>query len=174
MELPSDFATYTQWSAIATLFFFLLAVLAFILKWGIRFRLVGVTSFMGVITISIFALGLGLFTRTEIPGAVRYTLVYDNGASEAVIAVPPTVTSSEVEATLRQASDNLFSYGRLGSANNKLTIRLRTLIHPEPGVTQPLYLGQVQRALGTREDEQMKIEFFGENMAKLEQSRNNA
>ncbi len=172
MQLPSDFATYTQWSAIATVFFFLLTVLAFILQWGFRFRLVGVTAFMGVVTCGIFALGLALFTPTQIPGAVRYTRVYDNGATEAVIVVPPTVTVSEIEATLRQAANNLFSYGRAGYASERLNIRIRTLIHPEPGVTEPLYLGKIQRALGSREDNQMTVELFEENIAKLKQSRN--
>ena len=167
MELPSNFATYTQWSGIATLLFLLLTILAFILSWGIRFRLVGVTAFIGVITCSIFALGLGLFTPTTIPGSVSYTLVYDDGASEAVIALPPTVTTSEIEATLRTAADKVFSYGRLGSGDNKLTIRARTLLHPEPGITKPLYLGQVKHSLGRREDEEMTVELFEENIAQL-------
>ena len=55
------FSTYTQWSILATIFFFLLAVVAFIFKWGIRFRLVGITGFMIVLTVGLFGLGLVLF-----------------------------------------------------------------------------------------------------------------
>jgi hypothetical protein len=100
---------------------------------GIRFRLVGVTSFMTVLTVGIFGLGLGLFTRTEIPGAVRFSLVYDNGANQAVISLPNTVTPEQVEATLKQAASDLFSSGRAGAGgNNQFIISARTLVHPQP------------------------------------------
>jgi len=48
-----------------------------------------------------------------------------------------------------------------------LTIRARTIIHPEPGISQPLVLGQVQRSLATREDEQMAINIYPESFAQL-------
>jgi hypothetical protein len=55
--------------------------------------------------------------------------VYDNGATQAVITVAPTITNNEVEATLRQAASDLYSYGRLGGDADQLTIRIRTIIH---------------------------------------------
>ena len=157
----------SQWFGIATIGFFLLTTLGFILKWGFRFRLVGVTGFMGVLTAGLFGLGLGLFNRVEIPGSVSYTLVYDNGATQTVVAVSPTITESELAATLEQAAGDLFSPGRLGGAN-QLTIRVRTIIHPEKGVSQPLYLGEVKRSLSQREDENLEIKIFPETLAKLE------
>lgn len=170
MNLTSlNFSNYAQWSGILTVVCFLLAILAFVLQWGIRFRLVGVTGFMGVLTAGLFALNLGLFTHTVIPGAVRYALVYDNGATQAVITVPPAITESELDATLRQAASDLYSYGRnsLGGDRN-LTIRARVFIHPKPGVSLPVYLGQVKRPLSNRDDAQMQIEIFPESFAKLE------
>jgi hypothetical protein len=163
-----NFSTYAQWSGILTIVLLLLTILGFVLGWGIRFRLVGVTSFMGVLTAGLFALGLGLFTHTVIPGAVRFSLVYDNGATQAVISVPPKITESELEATLRQAASDLFSYGRnrIGG-EDQLTIRARVLLHPEPEVSVPLYLGQVKRSLASRNDEQMQIEIFPKSLAKL-------
>ncbi|AFY78615.1 MAG: Ycf51 family protein [Hydrococcus sp. C42_A2020_068] len=164
-----DFSTYTQWLGILTLICLVLTILGFVFGWGIRFRLVGVTSFMVVLTAGIFALGLGLFTRTVVPGAVRFALVYDNGATQAVIAVPPKITESELEATLRQAADDLFSYGRNSiGGENQLTIRARVLLHPESGVSVPVYVGQVKRSLAKRDDDQMQIEIFPESLAKLE------
>ncbi len=164
-----DFATYSKWSAIATLVFLLLTIIAFIFQWGLRFRLVGVTGFMMVVTTGLFGLGLGLFTRTVIPGAIRYSLVYDNGANQAVIAVPPEVSISEIEATLKQAANDLYSYGRLGLGDNKLNIRARTILHPQEGLSIPLYLGEVKRSLTQREDEEMKINIYSENFAQLPQ-----
>ncbi len=171
MGLPTDISIYVQWSGYLTIACLVLTIIGFILKWGVRFRLVGITSFMTVVTGSLFALGLGLFTRTEIPGAVRYALVYDNGANQAVISVPfEELTASQVDATLRQAADDLFSFGRADREKNELlTIRLRTLSHPEIGVSIPLYLGEVKRSLRIRDDEQMQVKVFSKNLAKLRQ-----
>lgn len=168
MLTTADFLQYTQWSGIATLVFAALAVLSFIFKWGIRFRLVGTTGFMLVVTAGLFALSLVPLSRTVIPGAVRYSLVYDNGSTQAVIAITPQITTSELDATLRQAASNLYSYGRSGTkADSQLTIRARTLTHPEPGLTVPVYLGQVKRSLVSREDSNITVEVYPEKFAQL-------
>ena len=173
MTIQTDLFTYAQWSGIATIGCLIVAVIAFIAGWGFRFRLVGVTSFMGVLTIGIFALGLGLFSHTEIPGAVRYSLIYDNGANQAVIVVPPQVEKSAIEPTLRQAIADLYSYGRTGSnGNDRFTVKLRTVLHPKPGVSQPLYLGEANRSLISRNDENITVEIFTENLAKLPKTIN--
>ena len=169
MELSVDFATYTQWLAYITLAFLVLALLGFIFQWGIRFRLVGVTGFMIVLTAGCFALSLGLFTRTVIPGAVRFAVVYDSGTNQAVISVPSTISESELKATLQQAANDLFSYGRTAiGGDDKMTIRARTLVHPQTGITKPLYLGQVRRSLSQREDDNLDIEIFSQNLAQLQ------
>jgi Protein of function (DUF2518) len=168
MLTTENFLQYTQWSGIATLVLAALTVVGLIFKWGIRFRLVGTTGFMLVLTSGLFALSLVPLSRTVIPGAVRFTLVYDNGSTQAVIATSPQITPSALEATLRQAASNLYSYGRLGSkTDNQLTIRARTLIHPEPGVSVPLYLGQVKRSLVSREDSEITVEIYPEKFAQL-------
>ncbi len=168
MFSTDDFARYTQWSGIATLIFALITVVGFIFKWGIRFRLAGATGFMLVLTGGFFPLSLAPLTRTVIPGAIPYKLVFDNGSSKAVIATPPQITASELDLTLRQAASDLFSYGRLGSReDNQLTIRARTIVHPEPGLSVPLFLGQVKRSLSSREDNGMEIDIYEENLAKL-------
>ena len=71
MLSPSDFLQYTQWSGIATVAFAVLTLLAFILKWGLRFRLVGTTGFMLVLTAGLFSLSLAPLSRTVIPGAAQ-------------------------------------------------------------------------------------------------------
>jgi hypothetical protein len=168
MLTTADFLQYTQWSVIATLVFAAIAVLGFILKWGIRFRLVGATGFMLVMTAGLFTLSLEPLSRTVIPGALKYSLVYDNGSTQAVIAIPPSITPSELEATLRQAASNLYSNGRLARrGDNQLTIRSRAIIHPEPGVSVPLYLGEVKRSLTSRDDSAMTLEIYPEKFAQL-------
>lgn len=173
MSLSSGLSVYAQWSGYLTIFCLIVTIVAFILKWGQRFRLVGVTSFMGVVTIGLFGLGLGLFTREVIPGAVKYALVYDNGANQAVIVVPATITKSELEPTLHQAANDLFSYGRMGAGgDNQFTVRARALVHQIDGITKPLYLGQVKRSLSNRTDDNLKIEIFARNFAQLPQIKN--
>jgi Protein of function (DUF2518) len=158
---------YTQWSAILTGALAVVTVLAWILQWGIRFRLVGVTSFMGVITGSIFGLSVGFHTRPAIPGALHFTRVYDTSADQVVINVDAKITPDQLEATLQQAAIDLFSQGRQGSGDNQMTIRARTVVHPQPGVSQPLYLGEVRRSLLKREDDQTKVTLYAENLARL-------
>ncbi|CEJ45332.1 Uncharacterized protein apha_01868 [Umezakia ovalisporum] len=171
MLTTADFLRYAQWSGIATIAFAALAVLAFILKWGIRFRLVGTTGFMLVLTAGLFSLSLVPLSRTVIPGAVKYTLVYDNASTQTVIATSPQISPSQLEATLLQAASNLYSYGRLGTRrDNQLTIRARTIIHPQPGISVPLYLGQIRRTLASREDTDMDIEIYREKFAQLPNS----
>lgn len=166
MESSLDFATYTQWSIYTTLGFFVLALLGFIFKWGFRFRFVGATGFMIVLTIGLFGLSLGLFSHTTIPGAIHYNLVYDNAANQAVIVVPQTITESELEATLAQAANDLFSSGRTGiGIDDKLTVRARVLLHPEIGTTTPIYIGQVQRILGNQDNTNLDIKIFTDKLA---------
>lgn len=168
MQFQSDFLQYTQWAGIATVAFVVLTILGFLLKWGIRFRLVGTTGFILVITAGLFALSLAPLTRTAIPGALRYTLVYDNGASQTVITIPQKINSTQLDATLRQAASDLYSYGRSGVTRDKyMTIRARTVIHPEPGVSVPLFVGQVKRSLANREDLEIAIEIYDDKLAQL-------
>jgi hypothetical protein len=167
MDNTFDLALYAKYCGYATIIFLVLTIIAFIFKWGFRFRFVGVTSFMGVVTASIFALSLGLFTPIRIEGAIRYHLVYDNGANQAVITVPASINQQEIDATLRQAAEDLFSPGRLGLGGDQLIIRMRSIFHVKNGISQPLYLGEVKRSLANRQDEKMEIKIFTDNFKKL-------
>jgi hypothetical protein len=161
---PGEFLTFTEWSAIATLAFGGLAAIAFFLKWGVRFRLVGVTGFMLVLTGGLFALSIVPFTRASVPGAVRFTTVFDNGSNQAVILVPTSITESELTATLQKASGDLFSFGRLSGSPQGILLRARTMLHPAPGITEPLYLGEVRRSPQANES---VTTIYRENLAKL-------
>ena len=172
MESSLDFATYTLWSVYGTIAFLILTIIGFIFKWGFRFRLVGTTGFMGVLTVGLFALSLGLFTRTEIPNALRFNLVYDNGANQTVIAVPQEINETELEATLQQAAIDLFSYGRTAmDGDDQLTIRARVQVHQE-NQTIPLYIGQIRRSLVIREDPNPTVTIFEDKFAKLKSLTN--
>jgi hypothetical protein len=103
---------------------------------------------------------------------VRFNRVYDNGANQIVISVPVTVSSTEVEATLKQAANNYFSLGRISTdGNEQMVIRARTLIHPRPGLTKPLYLGSAYRTLGTKENDQIEIKLDRKALQELERNQ---
>lgn len=125
---------------------------AFVQNWGWRFRLVGVTLFSVVLTVGLFALSLTPLTKEVVAGATSYRTVYDRFGSEAVIAVAPTITSPELALTLEQAAARLFSTGRINNGTDTFTIRARTIVHPRPGVSEPLYLGYWQQSLRLRSD----------------------
>jgi hypothetical protein len=163
--------TIGRWLGYFTLLCAALTVLGFVLKWGIRFRLVGATGFMTLLTAGVFALSLGLHTRTEIPGAIRYSRIFDKGEAQVVIAVPPTITEAQLDATLRQASADLFSPGRMSQGEKQLTIRARTVLHPEPGVSQPLFLGEAKRSLFSSQDSNATIEIDQAKFAQLKEDR---
>jgi dolichyl-phosphate-mannose--protein O-mannosyl transferase len=166
MLTTASFLILAKWAGILTIALTLLTIIAFIFKWGLKFRLVGASSFMVVLTVGLFVFSVIPLTRTLVPGSVHYSLVYDNGASQTVISLPPTVTDAELEATLKQAAADLYSYGR-GGGSSQLSIRARTVIHPESGISVPLLLGDVKRSLADRTDEEMDIKIYPENLAKL-------
>jgi hypothetical protein len=159
--------TYTLWSGYLTIFLAALALLGWMLKWGIRFRLIGITGFMGVLTGGLFALSLGLYTRPTIPNAVRFSRIFDMGGTDVVISVAPNITETQLRATLQQAAADLYSSGRLSQGTDKMTIRLRTVIHPEPGLSKLIFLGQVRRSLGSRTDPNPEIEIYADRLAEL-------
>lgn len=167
MLTPEDFLEATKWGGITTLVFAAITALTFVFGLGIRFRLVGVTGFLAVLTAGFFGLSFEPFTRTQISGAIPYTTVYDSGAIQVVIKVPANITEPELKATLRQAASNLFKPGRLGAAGQVPTIRARTILHEEPGVTRPLYLGQVQPIPDPETGEPLSIEIFRDRLTQL-------
>jgi len=163
---PDEFGLLTQGMGIFVLVCALITGIAFVRSFGWRYRMVGITSFSVVLTVGLFALSLAPITRTAISGALPYTLVYDRLGAEAVIAVPNTITSPQLEATLKQAASNLFSSGR-NSPSAKLTIKARVILHPRPQVSQLVYVGQVQRSLRSRIDPDMVVEIFGDQLAAI-------
>jgi hypothetical protein len=171
MISTAEFFKYFQWSAIATLAFAVLTIIALFLQWSFKYRLVGATGFMVVLTVGFFGLGLVPIVHTSVPGAMPYSLIYDNGSDRATIVVATPINETRLEATLRQAAGDLYSYGRSGTADRKLQIRARTVIHPQPGVSAPLVLGEVTRSLAGGENSDLVIRIDRGNLDKVTQSK---
>jgi hypothetical protein len=169
MMSTANLETYALWIAIFGGVLTLVTIVAWVASWGIRYRLVGITSFTFVVAASVFALGLGLFQRTSVPGSLAYTRVFDTATDQVVIALPATSTPTQIEATLRQAAEDLFSPGR-SSSTGVLTVRARTILHPQAGLSMPLYLGEARRSLSKRSDSEMTVELYPDNLALLPQA----
>lgn len=144
MPTPETFLDAAKWMGIATVALALVSAIAFLAKWGIRFRLVGATGFSIVLTAGLFGLSFEPLSPVAVEGSIPYTTVFDSGAAQIVIKVPQTITESELEATLQQAAKNLLRASRLGRPGQAPTIRARTIVHKPGGISELLYLGQVQ------------------------------
>ena len=171
MFSPEQFLQATGWVAIATLGLGALTAIAFIFKWGLRFRMVGATGLMGVLTVGLFGLSFQPFIRTAVPGALPYETVFDSGSSQIVIAVPNSINANELEATLQQAASNLFKPSRIGGSGSRVpTIRARAIVH-NPGVSELVYVGQVTSdAPKITESGLRAVEIFPDRLAKANQS----
>jgi len=120
----------------------LLAAFAFVTKQVWRFKAVGYTGFLIVLTAGLFALGPAFTPRPKVQGAKPYQIVFDQYRSRLVVAVAPTITPEELGLTLRQVRNQVGSTGRRAGAG-KLEIIARTLISIAPGTSQVVYLGRL-------------------------------
>ncbi|MEM9155757.1 MAG: Ycf51 family protein [Cyanobacteria bacterium P01_F01_bin.33] len=163
------FAQAARIGAVLVSILLLLTVWAWIRQTSWRFAFVGYTAFTIVLSAGLWALSLGPIVRTTIPGAGRYTVVYDRGSDRATIAVATDITPEKLEPTLLQAASNLYSSGRYSSDTDTLTICARTVLHPEEGITEALELGRVQRSLARRSDPDLQVDIDNDAFARLQQ-----
>ncbi|PZV19639.1 MAG: hypothetical protein DCF20_01125 [Pseudanabaena sp.] len=169
---PALFGQLAQAMGVFVLACALVTGLAIAFKWSWRYRMVGATLFSVVLVVGLFSLSFEPITRSSIEGAVPFKLVYDRFGSKATIAVAPTTTPKQLEATLKQASNNLFASGRNGQGESQLTIYARTVVHPREGVSKPLYLGRVKRSISLRNDPNIEVEIFADKFAELPKAQN--
>ena len=120
----------------------LLTVLAFLTKWGLRFRLVGVSSFTFLLAVSCWAFGVSYTPPVVVEGAIRAPVVFDNGTDLVVAQAPADLEPATVSATLEQLAGNLRSAGR-GSGTVK--VRLRAFETLGDGISRPVILGETVR-----------------------------
>ena len=122
----------------------------FLGRWGVRFRLVGVTSFTALLSLSCLAFAISYSPRIAIPGAVQVPVVFDNGGDLVVAAAPPDLPSEAVTPTLEQVIRNLRGSGRT-SADGRVHVRLRAIEPAADGTGRPVVLGEMVRDLATGE-----------------------
>lgn len=130
------------WLAWAGVVFSILTLIAFFAGWGLRFRLVGVSSFTFLMAISCWAFAVSYSPPVQVDGAVRAPVVFDNGNDLVVAQIPADLTPDTVTATLDQLSANLRGAGRSSST---VKIRLRALQSEGVGISRPVVVGETVR-----------------------------
>ena len=142
MALDQLLISAVPWLGWAGLGLSLLTVVAFLTRWGLRFRLVGITSFTFLLAVSCWAFGISYTPPVVVEGAIRAPVVFDNGTDLVVATVPADLEPAAVSATLEQLAGNLRSAGR-GSGTVK--VRLRAFESAGEGISRPLILGETIR-----------------------------
>jgi hypothetical protein len=131
----------SKWLGLAALALLVLTVIGFVVRWGIRFRLVGVTSFTALLAISCAAFAVSYSPRVTVPGAMTVPVVFDNG-TDLVVAAAPLDLPPEAEApTAEQVARNLRPTGR-APADGVVHVRLRRLEDAGEGKSRPVVLAE--------------------------------
>jgi hypothetical protein len=134
------------WLGIASGGLLVLMLLGFALRWGIRFRLVGITSFTVLLSLSCLAFAVSYAPRTLVEGSVSVPVVYDNGGDLVIAAAPADLPSAAYKPSVEQVALNLRGSGRHGD-NGLVHVRLRRVEAQGDGIDRPVILAQADRSL---------------------------
>ncbi|MFM8525940.1 MAG: Ycf51 family protein [Cyanobacteriota bacterium] len=135
-----------QWLGVASAVLAVLTIAAFLQRWGLRFRLVGITSFTVLLALSCAAFAISYSPRVSIPGAVVLPVVYDNGAELVVAAAPEDLPEAAILPSLEQISRNLRGSGRK-TADGLVHVRVRQIRSTGTGRSEPVVLAEATRNL---------------------------
>ncbi|KKZ13741.1 MAG: hypothetical protein TQ37_03640 [Candidatus Synechococcus spongiarum 15L] len=136
------------WIGAVGLLLIALTAAGFLAGWGIRFRMVGVSSFTVLLAVACMAFAVSYEERQTVPGAVNVPVVFDNSHGLVVAAVQEPLPVAAVAPTLQQLAVNQ-SRRPQSAANGHITVRLRQ-VEPaeEAGVSRPRLLGEARLPLG--------------------------
>jgi hypothetical protein len=135
-----------RWLGVASGLLFVLMLLGLRLGWGIRFRLVGVTSFTTLLAIACVAFAISYRPRILVSGAVAVPVVFDNGSDLVIATAPADLSAAAVAPSLEQVAINLRGSGR-NVPDGLVTVRLRRVESVEDGLDRPVVLAEVRRDL---------------------------
>ena len=139
-----------QWLGAASGVLALLTAAGFALRWGIRFRLVRVTSFTALLAISCVAFAISYTPRVTISGAVVAPVVYDSGADLVIAQAKADLPQQAWGPTALQVASNLRGGGRT-SPDGLVRVRLRRIEPTGQDSGRPVVLAEAVRNLATGE-----------------------
>ncbi len=144
MNLTQLIEESTAWFAWLGLGLIGLTLIAFIIGWKVKFRLIGATVFTLLLCASTWAFTESYTAPLIVEGAKYLPVVYDNGNNLVVAQAPTDFPEEAIEPSLKQIAGNLKGGGRSG-ANVK--VRIRKLEPSGQGISTPKVIGEVQRDL---------------------------
>ena len=136
--------TAGEWLGVASAVLLLLTVVAFVVRWGLRFRLVGVTSFTVLLSLSCLAFAVSYTPRQLVDGAVSVPVVFDNGSDLVIAAAPADLDAAAFAPSVQQVALNLRGSGR---GTQLVEVRLRRVEATAPGTDTPVVLATAIRNL---------------------------
>ncbi len=147
MSISQFLQEATTWFAWLGLGLTLITLIAFLTKWGIRFRLVGASVFALLLSGSCWAFQESYTPPIKIEGALYVPVVYDNGADLVVAQVPKEFPDEAIQPSLEQIAQNLKGGGR---NVEKINVRIRRIDSAGEGISKPVVLGEVIRETSTK------------------------
>ena len=136
--------TAGEWLGVASAVLLLLTVVAFVVRWGIRFRLVGITSFTVLLSLSCLAFAVSYAPRQQVEGAISVPVVFDNGSDLVVAAAPAQMDPEAYAPSVQQVALNLRGSGR---GTQRVEVRLRRVQPKGEGSDVPVVLATAIRNL---------------------------
>jgi hypothetical protein len=136
--------TAGEWLGVASAVLLLLTVVAFLVRWGIRFRLVGITSFTVLLSLSCLAFAVSYTPRQLVEGAISVPVVFDNGSDLVIAAAPAQMAPEAYGPSVQQVALNLRGSGR---GTQRVEVRLRRVEPKGDGSDVPVVLATAIRNL---------------------------
>lgn len=133
-----------EWLGAASGVLALLTVIGFAARWGIRFRMVGITSFTALLSLSCLAFALSYSPRISVPGALSVPVVFDNGGDLVIAAAPADLEPAAFLPTVEQVARNLRGSGR-STSDGQVHVRLRRVEPTGEGRGRPVVLAEAVR-----------------------------
>ena len=140
MSMSEVIQDITKWLAWGGSGLFILTVLAYLLNWGIKFRLTGTTIFTLLLSASCWAFEKSYTPPFNVEGYKYAPIVYDNGFDLVVAQASNDFPEESIKPTLLQIAGNLKGGGRNGA---QVKVRLRKIESVKDGISKPIILGEI-------------------------------
>ena len=142
MSISQFLEDATIWLAWSGMGLTIITLIAFITRWGIKFRLVGATIFTLLLSGSCWAFQESYSPPVKVEGALYVPVVYDNGADLVVAQAPEDFPNEAIQPSLEQIAENLKGGGR--NVEN-VFVRIRRIEQVTEGISKPVVLGEIIR-----------------------------
>ena len=140
MSMSEVIQDVTKWLAWGGSGLGVLTILAYLFRWGIKFRLTGITIFTLLLSGSCWAFGQSYRPPINVEGYKYAPIVYDNGFDLVVAQASNDFPEEAIKPTLLQIAGNLKGGGRNGA---QVKVRLRKIESAGDGLSKPIILGEI-------------------------------